>query len=188
MVTSAFLFEDTFPDDIPFNKIVTVSATLYLFFFGNYLMNYMSSDLVVYEKPDIIASYADIIRRNAEGRTVRVILAPGLPETEIFSQAPEGSIMNQIWKLSKPVDLKQNSLQLLEEFKHDVMNQGAITILREVLVRAVAARAFYLGAELSDGIEAIFAIDDSARETTYSSVIPIGKHVDPFIKDILLRG
>ena len=95
--------------------------------------------------------------------------------------------MNQIRKLSKQVNLKQNALQLVEEFKHNVMNQGAIAILREALFRALTASVFYLGADVSDGIEALFAINDSARETIYSSVIPIGKHVDPFIKDILLR-
>lgn len=67
MVTCAFLSEDNFPEDTPFNRVITVTACLFLFFFGNYLFNSMSSDLIVYDKPRVIASYADALARVAEG-------------------------------------------------------------------------------------------------------------------------
>lgn len=191
MVTSAFLFEDSFPDDSTFNKCIAVTATLYLFFFGNYLMNFMSSELIVFPAPHVMSSYDDILEWYAQGKNLTIILPPGLPESEKFALAPEGSVMKQLWDAHSPgfsFDLGTEGIlakfgtELLKDFR-------VVTILRDTIARAVAARGFYLGGKLEmGGVDALFAIDDSATDTTYPSVIPIGKHLDPFLKDVLLKA
>lgn len=144
MVTSAFLFEDSFPEDIPFNKMITVSATLFLFFFGNYLMNFMSADLIVYSKPPVLIGYEGVLERVESGKNVSVIFLPGLPETLRYQEAPEGTFEAKMWQLQKPAPFKDGVMELVIALKDPVIRQEAVAMMREVIINAVTATAFMM--------------------------------------------
>ena len=129
MVTSAFLFEDSFPDDSAFNKCIATAATLYLFFFGNYLMNFMSSELIVFPSPDIIKSYNDIVEWNAQGRKVTIVFPPGLPESEKFALAPKGSLMNRLWNLRTPFDFSLGTVGILSKIPVSLQSYAKILLV-----------------------------------------------------------
>lgn len=185
MVTSAFLFEDTFPEDNPFNKMITVSATLFLFFFGNYLMNFMSADLVVFSKPEVIIGYQDVLDRVASGRKMSVILVPGLPETLKYQEAPEGSIEKQMWDLRMPVPDVRNIMLLVSELKDPIMNQEAVAIFRGVVVTSMTTSAFMLTKEISQHLRAVITI--LGTEGRFFNAMALRKTMDPVVKSILMK-
>lgn len=186
MVTSAFLFEDTFPDDIPFNKMIAISATLFLFFFGNYLMNFMSAELVVFTKPPVIIGYEGVLERLASGAEVAVIFLPGIPETLLYQEAPEGSIEKQMWDIRMPVTNMDNVMTLIGELQGPIMNQTAVAIFREIVVTSITGTAFRMVGEVADYLRAVISI--LPTEGRFFNAMAIRRTMDPVIKENLKRS
>ena len=181
MVTRAFLFEDNFPEDIPFHRIITITACSFLFFFGNYLLNSMSSDLTVYGKPEVIASYKDVLDRVDQGRNLTIIFAPGLPETQKFEEAPEGTIQHQLWRLRQLINYKDGVVGIAGKLLGPILRQESITIMRAVAVKPLTGAAFKFANRMGiTDVNPLFSFDPSAKK--YLNVMVMSKKSDPFIK------
>lgn len=191
MVTSAFLFEDDFPADTTFNKIVNVCACVFLFFFGGYLMNCMSSDLVVYVNPPVITSYADALDRIEDGHKLTIIFPPALPESEKFREADPASIEGKLFKLrSTLLDKGADGRNLpvayfMSQLTQPVIRTEAIAIMREDALKAVTAWILHVAGDLESfkWINGLLNIDPEAMK--YTNVIAFQKSIDPDAKKIL---
>lgn len=185
MVTCAFLFEDNFPEDIPFNKIITVSACLFLFFFGGYLLNSMSSDLIVYDSPKVIASYADALKRVADGSKLEIIFYGALPEAEKFRESDPDSIEGKLWKLAMPLEqnVQNNGIAWFSKLVGPIVNQTVIGIMRNYLVESVTAWALTKVDEngILPEMRALLSIDSSSKK--YTNVMVFGKKIDPVARE-----
>ena len=98
LVACAFLFEDNFPENTLYNKCINVCAGVFLFFFGNYLLNSMSSDLVVYQNPPVITSYQEALDWINSGHKLEILIPPQIPESDIFKNKPSNSIEGKLFK------------------------------------------------------------------------------------------
>lgn len=188
MVTSAFLFEDNFPEDVPFNKIITVTATTFLFFFGNYLLNTMSSDLVVFDEPEVIIGFQGILERKASGREIKVLLFPGLSETHVFQDAPEGTIEHELWKLNEQISVKDSVTDTFIKLLDPLLHQRVVPIFRESVTRALSA-LFYLHLEsiqpeLAQNLSGLLSGPEDSTQRFVSAFI-VRKSMDPFVKSKL---
>ena len=188
MVTCAFLFEDNFPEDTPFNRVVTVTACVFLFFFGNYLLNSMSSDLIVFDSPRVIASYQDALNRVADGDELGILFYSGLPETEKFRDAPPGTVESKLWMLRREVQSETgDAVKLVNQLVMPIVEQKAIAILREVIVKAVTAYAICAGSDLGnfDDINGLFSVDPESKK--YTDVIVFSRGLDPISKGQIIK-
>lgn len=184
MVTCAFLFEDNFPDDTPFNKMITFTACIFLFFFGGYLLNSMQSDLVVYDSPQVISSYQDIFDRIDQGRNLQILLYSGLPEVEQFRDAPSDSLLGRLWKLKLEVSYdSMDAMELFFKLVKPVVDQTGVTIMREALVRAVTAWALVKVADVDEfkPMKALLSIDRE-QLIKYTNVMVFNKKLDSVSK------
>lgn len=184
MVTCAFLFEDNFPDDTPFNKMITFTACIFLFFFGGYLLNSMQSDLVVYDSPEVIASYQDIFDRITQGRKLQILFYSGLPEVEQFREAPSDSLLGRLWKLRVEMfDESVDTMQWFFKLMEPVVQQTGVTILREVLVRAITAWVLVkvTDVDVFKPMRALLSIDRDPL-IKYTNVMVFNKKLDPISK------
>lgn len=184
MVTCAFLFEDNFPDDTPFNKMITFTACIFLFFFGGYLLNSMQSDLVVYESPEVISSYQDIFDRITQGRKLQILFLSGLPETEQFRDAPTDSVLGRLWKLRLEISHdSRNAMRLFFRLVDPIVSQTAVTILREALVQAVTAWALVRVEHFEEfkDMKALLSIDRE-QLIKYTNVVVFNRKLDPVSK------
>lgn len=188
MVTCAFLSEDNFPDDILYNQIITVTACVFLFFFGNYLMNSMSSDLIVFEKPEVIASYQDIIDRAKSGRNISVIFPPGLPETQVFADS-EDPIMKAIYKLQFPLSFSRPLAEMVMALVDPILTQASVAILREVAIKGVTASGFKWAdqffPERMINLNVLLSKDPSGRK--YTNVQVFSKGLDSISKGQIIK-
>ena len=186
MVTCAFLFEDNFPEDRPFNRVVNVTACVFLFFFGNYLLNSMSSDLIVYDSPRVITRYQDILDRVAGGEEMKVVIHPLTPEASKFQDALPGAIENKLWQL-RAGDVGNTGPGMVMKLVGPVTKQRTMTILREDIVKAIAAYSLLAisGIEEMDDINAFLAIDPDVKK--FTNVMAFRKGLDSFSKWAIVR-
>ena len=186
MVTCAFLFEDNFPEDRPFNRVVNMTACVFLFFFGNYLLNSMSSDLIVYESPRVVTKYQDILDRVAGGEEMKVVFHSGLPEAGKFRDALPGTVENRLWQL-RAGEIGSRADSMFTKLVGPVTEQRAIGILREEVLKAVAAYCLIAisGNEQFDDINAFFAFDPEAKK--FTNVMVFRKGLDSFSKRAVVK-
>lgn len=187
MVTSAFLAEDNFPDDSTFNKFVNITACIFQLFFGGYLMNSMSSDLVVYVNPPVVTSYSDIFDRVDQGYKMQIILPPFLPEGDKFRDADPGSPENRLYKLrSTLLDRKNGQLQhpvtyIMGKLADPFIKLEAIGILREDAIKALAAWSFNVAGDV-EGYEPIKGLLNTDPEgKKFTNIIVFRKNANPRI-------
>lgn len=185
MVTSAFLYEDNIPQDSLFHKLLNACVAFFLFFFGSYLLNSMSSDLVVYTNPPVITSYGDIIDRIQAGNKLDVIMPPQLPETARFASAPPGSWEEKMFALrSTMLDSDHVSVpMMLAQLTGPIVNLEAVVIMREFVMRPVAAYALSVSGSLEqfEPINGLLNVDPEGAKFMNAfvygaSIHPTAKH------------
>lgn len=190
MVTSAFLFEDNFPDDTTFNKAVNVCACVFLFFFGAYLMNGMSSDLVVYIPPPTIASYADAIEWRAQGHKLSVMMVPALPETEKFASSDPATPEGQLYAMKSDMfeDAQLSIAVLLSKLTKPIVNMEMIVIMREDMMKAVTAWVLNTVSSMDSfkDYKALLNVDQHSQR--YSNVIAFSKSLPQEMQTMIRKS
>lgn len=136
LVLRAFFREDNFPSDKIFYRIVSASLCTFLFFFTTFILNCMSTDMVIVKDPIVISNYQDILDRKIE-----IVWPSFLPETQKFLEAEENTIQAKLWK--QRVELPPEGTAVFLLMKDKLINQKVVTIVREFVIRTATAVAFY---------------------------------------------
>lgn len=137
LVLCAFLGEDNFPSDNIFYRIVSASLCTFLFFFTTFILNCMSTDMVIVKNPIVISSYQDMLDRK-----IGIVWPSFLPETQKFLEAEENTIQAKLWK--QRIELPPEGTAVFLLMKDKLINQEVVTIVREFVIRTATAVAFYL--------------------------------------------
>ena len=131
LVACAFLFEDNFPENTLYYKCINIIAGVFLFFFGNYLMNCMSSDLVVFQKPQVIHSFKEALNWIKAGHELEILFPPPIPESDYFKESLHGTIEYELYEhRSRLMDDHHQS--------HEAGSMGLAFKLRDMKVIAIA--------------------------------------------------
>lgn len=169
--TCAFLDQDNFPPrSTCFIASLSMTTSASLFFIMNYAMNLMSTDLVVGDKPSVIASYRDIIDND-----VAVASSKMLPELEKFLTAPPGSTERKLMRNLIYMDFDDGSVMRL---RVPFAQQKVVFLGRENFVDSVT---YAIILSFDDGPEfghlrVLRVQDDQAKK--YTSSILMNKNSD----------
>ena len=190
MVTCAFLSEDNFPEDILFNRIITVTACSFIFFFGNYLMSSMSSDLVVFDNPIVITSYQDIMDRKASGKPMSIIMPEILPETRVFAEGIEGKYPKELFDMRKEISLEGMTVaDLVTTLIDPMIKQESVAIVRQIIAEGGVAAGLRFGTLIGypgfSNIRALFSRDPFRSK--YANVMVMRKGVESEAKELILK-
>lgn len=187
-VTSAFLYEDNFSEITLFDKIFCVTAISFLFFFGTYLLNSMSSDLIIYVEPPTIKSYADALDRVDQGFPLQVVLPPYLPETSKFKEEYEknpNSAEGRLYNLRSNIFQDENTPipQLLSKLTDPVIKLEAIVITRESIIESITAYTLNVFGNLDKfkSINGLLNVDPYSKK--YTNVLVYGTSLNPIGKN-----
>lgn len=169
--TCALLDQDNFPPGSTcFIANLSMATSVSLFFIMNYAMNLMSTDLVVVDKPSVIASYRDIIDND-----VAVASSKMLPELGKFLTAPPGSTERKLMKNVICMDFDDGSVMRL---RIPFAQQKVVFLGRENFVdSATYATILSFGdAPEFDDLRVLRVQDDHAKK--YTSSILMNKNSD----------
>lgn len=99
ILTCAILDQDQYPNisRVSFTILSICFTSFFYFLIDCFMLNMISTDLVMVEQPTVVRDYSDIIDRDDGGR-LRVLLTDGSTEAEFFSSAPDGSQERRIWE------------------------------------------------------------------------------------------
>ena len=158
-----------------------MTACVFLFFFGNNLLNNMSSDMIVYESPRVVTKYQDILDRVAEGEEMKVVIHPATQEGSKFRDALPGTVENKLWQLRQE-ELGLRADTMLMKLIGPMVEQKAVGILREEIIKAGAAYALlaFSDNEELDDMNAFFAFDPDAKK--FTNVVAFRKGLDTLYK------
>lgn len=138
IMTCAILDQDQFPN-ITHIAFKALSLLFSLFFFITidcFMMNIMSTDLVVIEIPQVIRTYQDFLDRNA-----KIIFMEGWDENNFFEHAPEGSLEKQLW--DKRYMIRTVNVETMSAIREPILRQEMALVLRDWF--GLSAASFGLG-------------------------------------------
>ena len=186
LVARAFLLEDNFPETDFFHKLFGLVVSVYLFFFLCYVLNNVSTDMVVTKDPQTIGSYQDILDRP----DVEILWPSVLPDYELFKESPEGSIEHKLFKKALVTEsglagALSEKLKFINRYKQ----QTLVTILRDSFLYMMSSILFTLGTKMNhEGLgemRLLVRTDPNAKEVTNALVV--GKAIDPFVKRAIFK-
>lgn len=122
----AILDQDQYPSIsmISFTILFLCFSSFFYLFIDCFMLNTISTDLVVTAEPRVIRDYNDIIQRS----DVKVVFLPGMNEEFFFKDAQPGTVEEQIW--SKRYIIESISMEELIGLLLPLVNQQFTIILR----------------------------------------------------------
>ena len=114
--------------------IMSLGATLFFFVSVDcFILNTMSTDLVVIEEPMTIQSYQDIIDR----KDVKVVFLPGMNEEVFFKHAQSGTYEAAIWKNRYTVSAISYGMDFLKIIE-PALDQKLVMIVRHWIADVIS--------------------------------------------------
>ena len=171
IVFSAIIDQDNFP------VISSVCSSIIFFILIYYFMlNMISTDLIVIDEPKVIKSYNDIARRNDLG----IVFLPGTNEEDFFKDAKYGTYEYEIWR--KRQQLESVSPESIGQMIIPAMNQKLITILREWIQVIASNYILQVAFRMEEFKDARILLTRDATEKYYTSSFIVSKDVHPILK------
>ena len=129
IVTRAFFDQDQFPDisNVTFSALGLLISLLFFVAKDCFMLNLVSTDLVVIKEPPVIRSYQDAVERE----NLRILLFSGTFEETFFRGADEGTLEHNLW--NKVYLVEELSPQSLMAIYDPVVEQRMVSLVRDWL-------------------------------------------------------
>lgn len=173
----AFLDQVRFPQlpHISFTLIAVLSSWFFVMFICKFMMNMLSTDLVIIVKPRVFKDYGDIVR-NEE---LKVLVVTTAIESDFFKNAAEGTMENLIW--GKRYEMKSVSKSVIEGLILKLSHQEIVLIVREWMAYFVGSLALSYLPGIGMNNLRVYLVRDSTGKN-FVNAFMLSKNVNPVIK------
>ena len=181
LLTCAILDQDQFPNvsRATFSILSACISILFFVLIDCFMLNTISTDLVVFTEPKVIKSLQDILDRD----DVQAVFIKGLDEDKFFKEAKEGSVEEKVWKRKSAFieGVNEKTTQIL---KDKFMDQEYVAIIRDWVAYACANTLFPMLADGSD--YRMLVIKDHEKSFINAAMMrpDIGKEVDDLMNKV----
>lgn len=134
-ITYLFKYESTEFDDLT-RQILCLFLTLASFYVLRYFQNFMATDLVVAQRPEVIKTFEDIIDRKDK---LQAVFALYLADHLEFRDADEGSIKKKLWNVFSDTRRRGKFKSIFWTAKDDIMR---------CIVRGASGKVVFLTSEI----------------------------------------
>lgn len=178
IVFSAIIDQDNFPviSSICFTILSLCSSIIFFVLIDCFMLNMISTDLVVIDEPKVIKSYYDIARRKDLG----IVFLPGMNEEDFFKDAKYGTYEYEIWR--KRQQLESVSPGSIGQMIIPAINQKLITILREWIQVIASNYILQVAFRMEEFKDARILLTRDTTEKYYTSSFIVSKDVHPILK------
>ena len=130
----ALLDQDQYPNvsRISFSILSFCFSLFFLIAINCFMLNTMSTNLVVIEEPAVVRTYEDAINR----KDLRMLFYNGMDEVKFFKNAREGSVESKIW--DKRLIVEDMSMELISRLWQPTINQKVVGLVRDWMCLSVA--------------------------------------------------
>lgn len=173
LITCSILDEDQFPDiaRISFSAISICTFMLLYFFIDCFLLNQISTDLVVVVEPQVVKSYSDILYRD----DVKALFVESNDDNKFFSDAKYGSLEHEIWK-TKSIMVHAVDSENIQRYQEGILKQRYVGIIRDWVILSAANTMAPIMAKMNNDLLRLYV---KSTGQSYDNSCMMRNDIDP---------